>query len=446
MANVYVRSTDGDNADNGSTWALAEATLAGADAQPDSAGDVIYVSQSHAESTAAAVTWAFAGTLASPTKIICVNDAAEPPTALATTATAAVTAASSNFKINGNYYIYGLALTVGTGQITTCTLEVSALGSHVQVWEQCDFILASTGVSSRISAGTQANLTASELTWINCDVKFASTSQSIQVGVIDWTWRGGSILSGGSAVTAVVSLAGTTQRGAKFLIDGVDLSQAAAAANLFSLSDGVVSGLIRNCKLPASWSGSLTTGTKNLGMRIEMINCDAIDTNYRLWVEDYFGSIKSETTYVRNGSPTDGTTNVSWQMVSAANAEYPHQTLKSPEITVWNDTTGSAITATIEIMHGSATNMKDNEIWLEVMYLGTSGFPLGSHINDGIAFLTAAADQADSAETWAGGLANENPQKLSVTFTPQEKGFITARVHLAVASKTVYIDPVLVIS
>ena len=30
MAVLYVRSTDGDDADNGSTWALAKATLAGA--------------------------------------------------------------------------------------------------------------------------------------------------------------------------------------------------------------------------------------------------------------------------------------------------------------------------------------------------------------------------------------------------------------------------------
>ena len=59
MATIYVRSTDGNNADNGSTWALAKATIAGA-AAIDAAGDTVFVSDAHAESTAGAVTLTFA--------------------------------------------------------------------------------------------------------------------------------------------------------------------------------------------------------------------------------------------------------------------------------------------------------------------------------------------------------------------------------------------------
>jgi len=175
-----------------------------------------------------------------------------------------------------------------------------------------------------------------------------------------------------------------------------------------------------------------------------MYNCDSADTNYRLWIEDYSGSIKHETTLVKTGGASDGTTPLSWKMATGADAEYPTIILKSGEIVRWNETTGSAITVTVDILHDSVTNLKDNEIWLEVMYLGTSGVPLGAFVDDAVAdVLAAAADQAASSATWTTtGMANPNKQKLEVTFTPQEKGFIHAVVHMAKASYTVYVDPV----
>ena len=112
MANIYVRSTDGNDADNGTTWALAKATLVGALAIATSA-DTIWVSQNHAETQASTMT------LTMPTtpglKILCGNDAAEPPTALATTATIAVT---GNFGIgfaSGYAYTYGITFNSGAG-------------------------------------------------------------------------------------------------------------------------------------------------------------------------------------------------------------------------------------------------------------------------------------------------------------------------------------------
>src|SRR3972149_1584016 len=90
----YVRSTDGSDADTGLTWALAKATLVGALAVA-AAGERIWVSQAHAETQASAMTLTSAGTESSPVEILCGNDAAEPPTAMATTATISITATSS---------------------------------------------------------------------------------------------------------------------------------------------------------------------------------------------------------------------------------------------------------------------------------------------------------------------------------------------------------------
>jgi hypothetical protein len=218
--------------------------------------------------------------------------------------------------------------------------------------------------------------------------------------------------------------------------------------NFTNSTSGNARLLVRNCKLPASWSGSIGFGTPGPGSVFELYNCDSADTNYRLEKKTEFGTITHETTVVKTGGASDGTTTLSWKMVSNADAEWNHQTLDSPEIVKWNETTGSSVTVTVDIIHDSVTNITDQQIWLEVQYLGTSGRPLSLFVDDAAAdYITAAADQTDSSSTWTTtGLTNPNTQKLNVTFTPQEKGFIHAVVKLAVASKTVYIDPELVVT
>jgi hypothetical protein len=148
-------------------------------------------------------------------------------------------------------------------------------------------------------------------------------------------------------------------------------------------------------------------------------------------------------------------------MVSNADAEWNHQTLDAPEIVRWNETTGSAITVTVDVLHDGAqggspsVNVTDRDIWLEVQYLGTSGFPLSLFATDAASsgspfesnYLATAKDQDASSATWTTtGMSNPVTQKLSVTFTPQEKGFIHGVVKLALASRTVYVDPVLQVS
>lgn len=182
--------------------------------------------------------------------------------------------------------------------------------------------------------------------------------------------------------------------------------------------------------------------------RVSMYNCDSADTNYRLWIETYAGNIKSETTIVRTGGASDGTTTVSWKMASSANANSTTIPLMSDEVVRWNDTVAAAVTATVEVVHdsqgaGTGAAFTNEEVWLEVMYLGTSGVPLGSFVSNTKAdVLATAADQPTSTATWTTtGLTTPVKQKLSVTFTPQEKGYIHARVYLGKASKTLYVDP-----
>ena len=63
--------------------------------------------------------------------------------------------------------------------------------------------------------------------------------------------------------------------------------------------------------------------------------------------------------------------------------------------------------------------------------------------NDAAAsYLSSAADQESSGETWdTTGMTNPNKQRLAVSITPREEGVIHATVRLAKASKTVYVCP-----
>lgn len=430
MANIYVRSTDGNNADNGSTWALAKSSLAGACAIV-AAGDTIFVSQAHSESIAASpnLSGLSNATQANPIRIICANDGAEPPTAVATTGVIQTTG-DNGISIGTHIYVYGVTFRSGSG--ATGVAQISISGG---IFENCIFDVATSDINSRfVATGAGARFT-------NSGFKFANAAQGIAI-VDRILFRGCYLVSGTTSPTTIFVSNGADER-----IEGFDFSNATAGMNLFG--GGISSGTARNCKMPASWSGNLIATPLGIDAEFKLYNSDNADTNYKLWIERCFGSIKSETTITKTNGATDSTTPLSWKMVSNADADaFPFYTLKSEEIVIWNETVGSAITVTIDILHDSVTNLKNDEIYLDVQYLGTSGFPISSFLSDSKAdVLATAADQDASTATWnTTGITNPNKQKLSVTFTPQEKGVIHGIIRMAKSSYTIYIDPKLQLS
>lgn len=435
MADIYVRNADGSDADNGSTWALAKATLTGADAI-DAPGDTLYLSSIHSQDQSSSLPLTFAGTYAAPTKIISVNDST------GVVENGAEVKVTGNFTttLNGSLYVQGVTFRHGISNTSSASLTFASASSKI-VLEGCSLRNESSGTSSTITFGNSASTIISIVELINTDISLNAAGARFSLGG-QLLWRGGAYVPLTNQPTALFTL---NQRSyGPSLVEGVDLSALPSTVNIVGNGNGTCSLMLRNCKLPASWSGSLVgVAITTPGFRVEMHNCDSADTNYRLWVEDYAGSIKSETTLVRTGGASDGVTGYSLKMTTTANANALVAPLVSPEIVIWNDDVGSSKTVTFEILHDSATNLTDGEIWIEVQYLGTSGVPLGSFVSDAKAdVLATAADQTTSSETWTTtGMTNPNKQKLSVTFTPQEAGYFQAKVYLAKASKTVYICP-----
>jgi hypothetical protein len=444
----YLRSTDGSNSDDGSTWALAKADLhtasTGALAVASGGGDLIYVSQAHAQTTAAAITLTPQGTAANPTRILCGNDGAQPPTASATAATVSTTGAS-NITFGGAYsYWYGITFKAGSSS-NAAEIAWSNSGPFAFRYEWCNFVLNNTSTSSLLRVGPLTGSITGDryLLWKNCTVKFGSTSQSILLRNMKWRWLGGSVDAAGSAPSTLMTL--TAGGMADIVFDGVDLSKITGSlVNVGVAACGRI--MFANCKLGAGVA-AITGTIQGPGLEVYLENSDSGDTNYRMENYKYEGSTKSETTKVKDAGATDGTTPFSWNMSSLAGATL-FTPLISPNVPArWSDTTTGSVTASIEIALDSAgTALNDDEIWMELEYLGTSGVPQGVHINDRkTEILAAGSAQTTSSVTW-NNMTTPTKQKLSITFNPVKKGYYTCKVCLAKASTTVYVNPQLIIS
>jgi hypothetical protein len=396
------------------------------------------------------MTIALAGTAAAPTWLVSVDDAAEPPTTVEAGATVATTL-GGDITISGFAYIEGIVFNAGS---SSSAAPFYLAAGTAQVFKNCELNQGGTSASGGIFVGSTSTNT-SQLTLIDTKVKLAAAAGNIKLQGCLFEWYGGSVASGSVAATSGLINARETDHCIAY-VSGVDLTEVGVTGFLVGkVASCSVNATFVNCKVPAWTTGGLETGAFQPGDRASMYNCDSSDTNYRLWIVDYFGEITSDTSVYNDAGADDGSAQgFSWKMVSSADAEFPHQTLVSDEIVKWNETTTGTLTATVEIVHnsqGSGTNgaLRDDEIWLEVMCMDPGGTPIGKWQSDMCANLNLnsnAADQTSSSATWTGDSSGWDTQKLSVSFTPKEKGYVHARIRLAKASATVYVDPLLTIA
>lgn len=431
----YVRSTDGDDASDGLSWANAKATLAGAFAVM-AAGERVWVSQAHAETAAAMYTLTSPGTAASPCQILCGNDAAEPPTALATTAT--ITSTNNNagrsFLFAGFAYSYGVQYLVSGGSAGAIRFQ-----SASPWWWRIE--AGKLGTRGTLVAGLNATTADDQLLeLINTTIDFIIATAGIEVRC-PFRWTATASAIAGATLPTTLFLTPSTGNAGYATIFGVDLSALGSGKNLVDAGQANFGDyLFQNCKLGSSVAIVTGTVAGQGATTVEVVNCDSADTNYRYAKHVYQGSITQETTIVRTGGASDGTTAFSRKMVSGANAKF-YSPLEGPWVYFWNETIG-AVTVSFETVTDNVT-LTDAEAWVEVEHLGTSGFPLSLIEQDRAAdILATPANQTTSSETWTTtGLTTPVKQTLSESVTPAEIGWIRARVILAKASTTVYVCP-----
>lgn len=448
MAVKYLRSAAAGTG-TGADWTNAYTTLTLALAGV-SAGDTIYVADDHAETTAGAVTLTSPGTSGSPIRILCVNThVTVPPTGAATSATVSTSGANSLVFGTGHSYIEGIAFQTGTGAVSATLSVASAAGSTGLTFKNCSLKIVATGNSSSIAIG-QSSARDCSVIFDNTTISFGAAAQQIQLAGCTWKWKNTASAIGGTVPTVLI-LPVTGRSYVMFA--GVDLSAMVTGKSLITVSNTGSPGIeihLRNCKLGSGITFPSGTILGPGGTMIYVDNCDSTSGNTRFEHYKYQGKILSDTAnYITSGGATDGTTPISHKLTSLTTGPTLFSPLEGLWVPSWIDTL-SAYTISVEFLHDKNNNggadLTNADIYLEVEYLGTSGFPESVFASNRVAdvFASASAHPAGvGAGSWtiSPSMTTADSQKLQVTFTPTLKGLVRWRVCLVKANYTVYVDP-----
>ncbi len=468
MASTFYVYGLAGGAGTGADWANAFTTMTAAIAASTAGGgNLFYLASDHSETTAGAVTLTFKGVIANPDRVISVNRAGTvPPVAADIANGSALIATSGNnaLAVQGCVVIVGgatagataLSFSAGSGaNIPDLRISNNVTADRIYI-ENANLITGGTSAGQATYVGANGTINSVvDLVGVGFKCNHATSNISFQmVARLRNCFHYGST-SGGTSPTSIF-IPNQATRGYDVVIDGFDASNCAAAVNL--VAGGAVTNrgrfVMRNTKLPASWSGlPLSTAFTVAGPRTEFYNFDDDSaSNNALYIGDAFGTVTNENTIVRTSGATDGTVPFSWKMVSTASSSFPASPLTSPDLFLRNNTVTGNVTLSVDIIHsgvgaGTAGAFQNNEIWLEVDSLNASTSPLGT-VSDSkpATILTAATDIATSSNAWTSSPATPVKQTLSVTIAPRMAGMLILRVCLAKASKTVYVDPKVVVS
>jgi hypothetical protein len=383
--------------------------------------DITYVSGSHAESWSANPTYSSTAT----GSIICVDDAVVPPTTLAYTGSVTSTGANSVSVSSG--FWQGIVFNTGTGAVSNGFAAGSSSGARLR---RCQVnVLGTAGGNVTLSGGTGG-----DTEFLQCDITFNSAASGIIFQSYTSVIAGGTIGATGTIPTNLFSITAGVARVRDVDMSNVNTTLVTQGAN----PSGLIS--IENCKLNAS-ATKMTQPTGGLNTTtLKVQNCDSGATNYKLYHTSVAAVVQEETSIVRSGGASDGTTPISYNITTSSLCRLGIPYVFE-EISQWNDTTGSSKTATIELTTDTA--LTDADCWLSIEYLGSSSAPLGS-IATSRTFLSPSSLTTSSA-TW-GGTAKTFKYKIAVSFTPQMKGPVKARLSIAKPSVTVYADPLMTIT
>lgn len=455
-------------------------------------GDTVYVSSSHAETQSTALSISPAGLI----QYLCVaNGGAIPPTAADLTTGASVTTTGNSTITIGHSYYQGIAFNCATGAFGTLFNISTGAGTYVS--------MRNCALNMRAASGGQfvfGNVAGSKIELVNTTIGFGGASGELfGLAGSQFIWRDTpSALSAVGGTWPANPFRGTV--GTMF-VENVDLS-AFAGSGYWNVNAGPVKAVFSRCKLAAVAMIGLNSAPGHA--EIDVIDCDTAGATYRheRW-QPYEGNQVIETTAVHTGGASDGTTTYSWKITTQVTArwQFPFESLP---VSIWNATTGSSVTMTLEGCLSGTALPNNDDIWLDASYLGTAASTLGSRVSQTKATpLTAAAALTASTVAWdgaasarvnsqayalgafikvasnpgrlfictsAGTSAGSEPGgyasavdggsvtdsgatframvrfKLAVAMTPQIAGYIVGRVRVAKFSSIYFVDPKPVLS
>lgn len=405
-------------------WSAPAARIATILTSRAGAGDRVFVGDNHAETQASNITWGGGASYnAAPCKTICVlHTSSAPPSASDLRTTATATASGALFTFNTFNYFYGISVSGSSG------INFSG-SSNENTLENCTL---TASASPTISSSTH-----SVATFINCSWSFTSTGLTLYLGNARTSFRNCTMFTGGTYPTNALDFSLTNaEHYATF--DGCDFSM--LTGNIISnWGGGEPQVNFINCKFNAS--ATIAPNALGNGTQVNLINCSGTALQRLVFA----GTQSLETTYTRSGgASTPAGTAFSWKIVTNASATAVNPFVSLP-IPIWNATTGSAITATIEIENGGTT-LTNEDIWVLFEYLGDATYQISSAQSSGLSsiastLVSSATNLTTSSATWNGALGSAVKQYMQASFTPQQAGLYRAYIYVAKASLTVYVDP-----
>ena len=421
-------------------------------------GDTVYVDDGHAETT---TVYTYLGSKASnnPTKIFCVDKA---DNSLSTGASVTVDGWSNYIEFWYSGYSYGVCYKkAGYGVKIDGTKAQTpyyvfrwmfeSSGTSVNLFELSNSLVSACFVVH----GTYGESYYSQGHCIVCNgaISMSNATCCFCIGFGLAEFRNIKLVAA-SEITYLLSAdsGSTTYLSGQTVFEDCDLSAlCTGATSRYLLNATKVFGFatiqFNRCKLPSGEGFSVVYGSpldKFPPSTLTLNHCSASNSVYDFYRYSFYGVIEDSISIYRSGGASNGTTPLSAKMVSSAKCIESFIALESVPITGWTSSTTEK-TFTVEGVWDSATNIQDDEIWMELEYPADNSSGLGAIAKDKCAVLGTPANQTASTETWTGtgGFSNENKFKLSVTVTPGKAGPICARVYLAKASTTVYIDPMI---
>jgi hypothetical protein len=381
-------------ADNGVTWTYIGSSFANwaapharfSNALATNWGDTgtkHYIGDDHAEAQSSSITLPSRGSNDAPLDVLCVNHLGSvPPSSadLRTTATITVTG-QGGISISGAFRIcYGITFVSGTALGFDLTLSADDRHKH---YENCTFVLQSTSGGATFSFGDSLQ---SYYELKNCKFKFSVAGQQWwPVGRVIWRDTADPIDS-----TVVPNTFINSGARCQLTMRNIDLS-VLAGKKLFSGDGNVIfDATLQDCKLPANLTVVTSGSFVTLRQRMRLLRCDSAGHNYRSEYYDYAGSITTETGAVRTGGATDQLTRLSWKLVTSANASLGAP-MQSFQIARWNALTGNNRTVTIHGIVNAATVPNNDEVWIDVDYLGDAASPFGTNKSSRVADFLAAS-------------------------------------------------------
>ena len=463
MAIYYVSSVDGTDAEDGSTWALAKSTVAGALAVAVTNNDIIYVDSAHSENSGSAViTWDVA-TAGNHVSIISVNRNGSTTTGHSGwLAGAKATVGANAFAFNAlianrsqSMFIFGVTIETNNGASNSNSINLALSGGSslvLDLWmKNCTLSTLGSGASADVLIGAvNATRTNTKVRLSGCTINGHNTSTAstafVSIQMTDLFIDHLTVAYSGANKPPLL-FRGTTSSGTGNVeIVDSDLSGFNSGAYIGS---NMLSGhfYLINCKLHATPSIASGTWITNQA-DITVINCDSGDTAVVFEYRNRLGTITENTSVYLNNGAQFNSTPVSWEINTTAFCE-EGQPFTSPWLHRWNSST-SVIRPSLYLVHDHISGLHDRNLWSEFEFVSSSSFPIGTLTGtrnlqpfDGTpAFWPVGSYTWNGTGSFATGLSH----LISGDFTPAEKSLLRARLFVGISGKTsLYLNPEIIV-